>query len=406
MTGSRNLPIARATRAITFAGALVAIAGVPLAAQQAAVTKGWQGWIGCWATQSSASSPIALAGGPFVCVLPTSDANVVDVATVAEGKVIARQRIDASGKALPIDAKECTGTKLGHWSADGRRVFLRADAVCGGTSLTTTGILAMTPNGEWLDIQSNAAGGGSSLRVIRYADAGMPSSIPTEIASVLNAREVAVQGARVAAGAPIGTSAVIEATKLADSSVVAAWLLERQQPFRIDASQLVSLAESGVPAAVTDAMVAVSNPKVFAVARPSPEAARADDIAGRRIYLTLDRYDPFATRYGYGYDPYRSGYGYGYGYGYGLAPGYGYSGYYNSAPIIIVRGAAQTSSQTPGHMVKGRGFVPDQPTSPSPSSSRASTSTSSGSSSGNTGSSSTSQPASQGSTERTAKPRP
>lgn len=402
MTGSRNLFIARATRAVTVAGALVGLAAAPLAAQQPSAARGWQGWIGCWTAEANRSSPIVLAGGPFVCVLPTSDANVVEVATVADGKVVSRQHIDASGEARPIDAKDCTGTKLGHWSADGRRLFLKADAVCGGTALTTTGIISMTPDGEWLDIQSNAAGGGSSLRVIRYADAGMPSSIPTEIASVLNAREVAVQGARVAAGAPVGASAVIEATRLADSSVVAAWLLERQQPFRLDASLLVSLAESGVPATVTDAMVAVSNPKVFAVARPPSGAASETDVAKRRVYLTLDRYDPFSMRYGYGYDPYRYGY-YGYGYGYGLSPGYGYPGYYNSAPIIIVRNAAPASNQTSGRMVKGRGFVPDAPTPPSPSSTRASTSSSSDGSSGSSG---TSTSSSQGSSERTAKPRP
>jgi hypothetical protein len=278
--------------------------------------------------------------------------------------------------------------------------------------------MAMSPAGEWLDVQGVAAGGDEGVRVARYRDAGVPSAVPAAIASAIRARATATLGARYFAGATIGSTAVIEASRAATPAVVEAWLLERGQAFALDARELVRLADAGVPARVTDAMVAVSNPDKFAVARPEDTARRRgivdDEIVGRRVYVYMD---PMYSPYRWGYTPY--GYGYGYGYGpYGYSPlgygGYGYgSGYYGYpgyvAPIVIV------NPQTPvthGQAVKGRGYTQSgSGTSAQPSSSRGTSSQPSSSSSGSSSSSSSGSSSSQPRSDpapapRTAHPRP
>ena len=384
-------------------------------AQEARVGPKWLGWVGCW-TASVPGAPATDNDG-VVCVTPSGQGrDAVDVTTIRDAKVVSTQRIDASGAERPLDAKGCTGTQRASWSADERRVYLRSSSTCDGLKSTTSGILSMTATGEWLDVRGVSSYGSEGVRVARYRDAGIPASVPAEIATALRERSGGVESARVAAGAPIGANGVIEASRAADSTVVAAWLLEREQRFGLDAKTLVQLAEAGVPGAVTDALVAVSNPNAFRLARASQETDAITTDApttGRRVSATAYPYDPwmwgslgmdYGYRYGYPYG-YRSGYG---GYGYGYNNGY-YGGY--APPIIIVNGDTRNGST--GQMVKGRGYTQtgggatgtarERPSrapssapssSPSPSSGSSGGSSSSGSSSGGS--------SSEG---RTAKPR-
>jgi hypothetical protein len=399
-------------RSAAVMAALVALVTGVAGAQQAAGS--WQGWLGCWTAGPAIAGISPSSVAPLVCITPTANANVVEVATVSGDKVVSTQRIDASGRELPMDAKGCIGTQRAQWSADGRRVYLKAVAKCDGMERVTSGIMAMSPAGEWLDVQGVAAGSDEGVRVGRYRDAGVPSAVPEAIAAALRDRGTASQGARFAAGATIGSSAVIEASRTVTPAVVEAWLMERGQLFALDANELVRLADAGVPARVTDAMVAVSNPGVFAVARPdgSSRSSRArrdeDDIVGRRIYVYMD---PAYSPYGWGYAPY--GYGYGYGYGpYGYSPlgygGYGYgSGYYGYpgylAPIVVVN--PQQPALQRGQAVKGRGYTQGEPsgTTATPSSSRGTESSASGSSSSQPA---RSDPPRSEPAPRTAQPRP
>lgn len=370
----------------------------------------WQAWAGCWTsagpTEAYGSSQFA---APIVCVLPTSNSDVVEVATIADGKVAKRDTIDASGIAKGIHTKDCDGSQVARWSADERRVYLSSSTTCFGMKSSVSSILGMSEKGEWLDIRGVNAGDGESVRVARYRDIGLPGSVPAEITDVLRARSGSASGARVAAGAKIGTTAVTEASKAADEAVVEAWLLERGQRFALNANTLVEMSDAGMPARVTDALVAVSNPTAFNLARTEP--ANRSDVAdddvryGRRIPVYLDPYDPWGYGYSrYGYSRYGQ-YGYGSPYGYG---GYGYYGGY-SGPIIIVTGnqPGGTAQITNPQVVRGRGYTQNSGTassgrsgSPSTESSPSSSSTSSSSQGQQT------QQQAQPSTQRTAKPRP
>jgi hypothetical protein len=400
-------------RSAAAAASLITLAAGSAGAQQ--LSGSWQGWLGCWTAGPAIGGISPSSVAPLVCITPTSDANVVEVTTISEEKVVATQRIDASGRELPMEAKGCTGTQRAQWSADGRRVYLKAVGTCDGAERVTSGIIAMSPAGEWLDVQGVSVGKEEGVRVARYRDAGVPSSVPAEVAATLRDRGVSTQSARFIAGGTVGSSAVIEASRAATPAVVEAWLLERGQNFGIDAAELVRLADAGVPARVTDALVAVSNPGAFAMTRADEQTRNRgrsldDEIAGRRIYVFMD---PAYSPYRWGYNPYAYGYGpYGYsplgyrGYGYGYGSGYyGYPGY---VPPVVIVNPGQTA-QPRGQAVRGRGYTqPDaSPTTAQPSSTRASERSSSSGASSSSGSSSgsSSQPRSEPA-PRTAHPKP
>lgn len=392
----------------TSAIAIVALASSVAGAQQASASSRWQGYLGCWTAAAMGESyGSAQFAAPIVCITPTANPDAVELATIAEGKVVATERIDASGVAAALEIKDCAGTKTARWSNDERRVFLQSSMTCNGAASTATSILSMTGRGEWIDVRGVAAGGNQNIRVARYRDVGLPSSVPTEIANALRANVNSVHAARVAAGSPYSLLAVQEAALIADSSIVEAWLLERGERFNVKAEHLVALADAGVPAKVIDAIVAVSNPGQFALARSEGASAPGndDDVVGRRQTVIMDRYDPWSygySRYGYGYGYGNPGYGYGYG-GYYGGYGYGYGG-----PIVIVSpGQGGINQLGQPQVVKGRGYTQNQPGS---SSTRTGGERSGSSSSAGTGSSASTSPApaqqSQPAEQRTAKPRP
>ena len=400
---------------------LLAVAASAANAQQATaqqVSSGpkWRGWTGCWTPVAAPAAAVTESAPPavLVCITPTTNTDVVDVSTVAEGKIVSLQKLDASGREQPLTAKGCTGVQRATWSTDERRLYLKSSSNCEGLRTTTSAILSMTAAGEWLDVRGVNAYGDENVRIARYRDAGTPSNLPVEITDALQMMSgPPSESARIAAGAPVGTNAVIEATRSADSSVVAAWLLERGQPFTLNAATLLQLSRSGIPGNVSDAMVAVSYPKAFQVARADRADLRdeRDAYAGRRITAVVDRgfYDPYGWGYSaYGYGMNRYGYGYGSGYGSGYyGGGYYGGGYY--APIVIIRDPNATAAGRP-QVVKGRGYTQNTEASrPSSSDGQRSSGSSSGSSSSSpssAGSSSSGSSESSGSSGRTAKPRP
>src|SRR5215213_2744274 len=337
------------------------LAATSATAQQTRVGPKWQAWVGCWTASVPGASAFATPAesGTIVCITPSAQGgDAVDVTTVGDGKVVSTQRIDASGADRPLEAKGCTGVRRASWSADERRLYLRSSSTCDGLKSSTSSILSMTATGEWLDVRGVSSYGDVNVRVARYRDAGIPSALPAEVASALRERGAGSETARIAAGAPIGTTGVIEASRAADSTVVAAWLLEREQRFALDAKTLVQLAEARVPGTVTD-------PGVFRLARVSNQndAIRTDATgrrSGRRVSAMAYPYDPWSwgslgLDYGYRYG-YPIGYGYGSGvYGYGYNNGY-YGGY--APPIIIVNGTTQGQSR--GQLVKGHGYTQTQ----------------------------------------------
>ncbi|HYX82561.1 MAG TPA: hypothetical protein VE714_09225 [Gemmatimonadales bacterium] len=397
---------------LLLAAALVSIAP-SMRAQNTTVDSRWLAFLGCWEPVANAKS--------LLCVVPAGT-STVDLLTIKKGEVVARERIAPTGQRTETIQGDCTGWQTADWSTIAIRVYLRSTDTCaGGITREGSAIIAMTGDGtgEWVYIQGvslGAAYGQTGVHVQRYREASTDSvTLPDEVKAALPYAVAASMRARTAALAPVAINDVVEASRKVDPAVVQAWLIQRNQPFFVDAKKLVALADAGVPSSVIDLVVALSYPKRFAI---NAASRQGELLSGRRGDTTygvsafdrscaempywLDPYDDCMGRYG------RYGYGYGYGYdGYGYP--YGYDWYFGG-PVIVYNpsggggGGSGGTARSHGRVINGQGYTGGTdagnnaiPRSPEP---RATTSgASSPSTSKNSGSGSSS-------TERTAHRRP
>lgn len=337
-------------------------------AQEPATTDGrWLPLVGCWAPAEGGAGPSA------VCVLPAGG-SAVELLTVSDGQVRERERIDASGAALPTARDGCAGTDEARWSGDGRRLYLRSAHTCDGVKLGATGLIGMVSPDEWLDVRgASMAGGPPDVRVRRYRQLVDRRAVPADLLARLDAaaRPMLQPAARASAAAGVGTEAVAEAARAVDPAVAEAWVLARGREFAVDARRLEAMADAEVPDRVIDAVVAVSFPRHFvidAAREVAPREAVPDSTRpvtvpiygvgtlNRPLYCESIMYS--ARRECWGNSPlgwsqqqyadawgYLPGPWYGYGYGSGFNP-YG-------PPVIVTRGDAPPR----GRAVKGRGYT-------------------------------------------------
>jgi hypothetical protein len=413
---TRTDTIGRSVVASAVLAAVLVVGGARSSQAQSAQTDPrWQAWLGCWeaSTDAQAHPLIGSAQLPMMCVLPVAGASTVDVVNVVDGKVTQRQRVATTGQRVQGTKQSCNGWDSAEWSASGKRVYLRSEYTCpGDIKRATSGVIAIAPTGEWLDVEAVASGGNSGVRVARYREARNTASLPTEIMASLDGMKMASGAARTAAAASLTDAEIVEAAHHLDARVMQAWLVEREEGFSLDAKRLTQFSDAGVPSDVIDVMVALTYPRVFAVNRRTLQGEYRQPDADQRVVVGSGRtvgpiyadWDPF-----FGYDAYsRYGYGYSaYGYSpYGYSP-FGYNNWYvgNRPIVVVVRGSPADQTPAPeGRAVKGRGYTRGTGDGSSSGSARPSGS-SGGSSSGSSGSSGSTGSTSSGST-RTAHPRP
>ncbi|MGQ0560814.1 MAG: hypothetical protein ACT443_02955 [Gemmatimonadota bacterium] len=361
-----------------------ALTALPL--PQLDLDDGWLAWQGCWRASGDQM-------GSMVCIVPAGAG--VRMRTIAKGVTTSEVTLVADGVARPIAREGCTGTQQARWSDDRQRLFLRSQMTCGESmQRTVDGIMAMQ-TGAWLSVQAVTSGSNTTTHVERFTEAD-PASMPAEIAASLSANRLARETARWAAGAWVDLADIREAVAETDVTAVTSWLTALNQTFDLTGEKLVQLADAGVPPAVIDVLVAVSNPEHFAV--KTPRARVADDerpFYGSSCYGSRDPWLGPMGYYSYGYDQCY------YGYSRGYSPfGFNRWGWGYSTPVVVVR---EPVTRNPSARVTRNGYtkggssgssIPrDNSTVSRPSSGGSSTgSASSGGSSGS-------------STGRTAKPR-
>jgi len=381
-------------------------------AQQPQMDLRWEPWLGCWsAVEGSVPNPTGQA--PTVCVVPAGRG--VDVLTVMDTAIVARDHIEGLAERHEVSRESCTGWETDTWSAQGDRLYRTSEYTCpGDVKRTASEVFAITPDWDWLDVQGLSARGAMGVRTIRYRTAAVPAV--TEIAAALGAHPFGA--ARAMASMPPRPADVVEASHEADPAVVEAWLAEEGEAFPLNGKQLEALADSGVPPRVIDVMVALTYPGAFTVAAPSARAALTTATARRPVPDTMyasrepyaglygppfgwgwDYYSPWSwSLYGYYspffYSPYGQFAPYGYG-GYGAYGGYyPYGGYYYGGGTVIVQTTPSGSGNPPpphGRIVKGKGYDYGQSGTPAPRTGSTSNEGSSGSS-GSSGSAPASAP--------------
>jgi hypothetical protein len=232
--------------------ALGMFAGSARAQESRAAGAGFFPFVGCWRADSVASSGEALS-----CVVPMQSSADVELVNVIDGRIADRQRIAASGRPSAVDDQGCRGEQQASSSSLPRRVYLRAEFICAPNGMAggQTTLMSILPSGERLDVESIRSGVGSITRVQRFRDAGVPASLPRDIAMRLGKQRLAVMTARAEAASPLQTSDVIEALHHTDSSVVRAWLVATAQHFQLSGEQVAALVRAEVPAPVLQAML-------------------------------------------------------------------------------------------------------------------------------------------------------
>lgn len=444
-----TLQISNSTRArlmiATSASALVAslVFSPAASAQSQTVDARWQPFLGCWVPdETSAAIGTNSVSGSMICVVPVQNGPSVDIVTISNRVVTNRDRITVNGERVAKKAEECNGFETANWSADGFRIFTRSEFACGNNvNVKGSGVFALSSTGDWVQVQGSTVGLAGGARVVRFRPADValaPGSIVSDssVVTTVPAQSGFAQLAlRSAARKPMDAKALLDMSKNVDEQVTQAWLSEFGTATKLNARELVALADAGMPTAITDMMVAMANPERFQLRTRSPDAAAstqlsaADQMYAQRCNLDY-RFDPrfdmsgslmseydrryCLSRYGMGPFGYFDSWRYGLGYGYNR---YGYNGYngsnyyYGSQPIIIVtRNPDGDIPLTRGRAVKGGGYssgssgssTPRQTQGATTSGSSSSGSSSSGSSSGGSGASSSGGD----SGARTAKPRP
>lgn len=400
----------------------------------------FQPWLGCWRSTMSAAPDQGVVP-TRACVLPSLTVpGSVDITLFATDSLLSRIAIPRPGTTRERTLDECRGTETSQWLASESRLMLRANLTCArGTPRTETALMTITPAGEWMHLQHMDAGTNSATSVARFRfDAEGTDRDGRMLGDIVSTPTL-----RLAAGGRVSGEEVLDVAKHVPVRLTEAWLTEMHQPFDLDGKQLIRLADAGMPERVVDLMVALSNPRAFAVGGRSASGefvsaqARADytpqSIVSTRGSSACRFADDFCYgalgygawgmgwAYGRGIDPWgfpypRYGYGFGNMYGYGFGSPY-YGNYYGNNPVIIVTnpggggsGGNGYSGTTRGRAVNGQGYTRGSTSAPMTTrtstqsapwsgGSGGSTSTGGGSSAGSSGGSS------GGGEARTAKPR-
>ena len=227
----------------------------------------WRPWLGCWSTVSPGTARP-------VCVVPAPGTSAVDIVVVGDGKVASREHIEANGERRRSERDGCTGWESARWSSDSRRVYLQSEFECSsGQKRTSSGLIAMSPQGEWLDIVGVTLGDNTGVRVLRHRAMGPTPIVPPEVTAALEGTAPPFGDAAIrnSVGGAVETDAIAEASGQLKPQVVEAWLSESGQEFTVDAKRLIALAAAKVPDRIIDVIVALSYPTAFAV-RPSSTA--------------------------------------------------------------------------------------------------------------------------------------
>ena len=287
----------------------------------------WLPWMGCWQLVEETGQPadigreLPFAGRALACVAPAEEsgaveASAVTLTSITEGEPIFQETLRADGRQHPVNEPECSGWRQNTWSADGARIFTRAELDCGTQDTRIVSGLGLMPNpSTWLDLELIDAGGYGVVTIRRYRRASNETTADlgaTPLSDELSAR--VLSAARIATTVGLSLDDAIEAGQHVEPAVLEALIVETRPGFALDAQALLQLADGGVSPDVIDLMVALAFPDQFVVNR---SIASPPPVQGGAY-----PYPPTWAGYGrgYGYEPWYSYYSSPFGYYYGAAP--------------------------------------------------------------------------------------
>ena len=308
-------------------------AAAPAAAQADAAAEPldarWRPWLGCWqlweeqldpSATDDESESAALLDRTVICVRPNAGGRGVNLTAAAGEEMLVDRTLVPDGVERDVREPDCTGRERNTWSADGRRLFTRAEVQCGDQPVRrASGVSLLSTPATWVDVQVVEVGGRELLEVRRYA----PVPDPEQAArlgppSGLGAAPAAIQRARRASAAQPDLSDVLDASEKTSPRVVEALLAETEPRLALDRDALVALDDAGINGGVIDLLVALAYPDRFVVERRDRGGAWSSGGWGGfsgyhdPIWYSGNYYPYYVTPLGYyfwsrGYDPYLFG---------------------------------------------------------------------------------------------------
>lgn len=253
----------RSISSLLGAVALLLAASVPALGQQAPnAAHPWAAFYGCWAPANDARTLVV------TCVLPAEESRwEVEQLSVVGGNIVSAVSLRADSTRQAIDAESCRGWETAAFSADGSRVYTRGTATCAETTeQLTSGVLSITPEGQFLQVAAVRVGDQHTLTTQRFALLRWVE-VPLVAQDRLAKLAVMADGARTAAARPLDLNVVEDALQSADARVVEAWMAETgtaNSGFRVTRRDLERLVAMKAPTRIIDMSVALANPKWFA----------------------------------------------------------------------------------------------------------------------------------------------
>lgn len=319
----------------------------------------WLPWMGCWrlaeerigTADEGTESPEPME----VCITPAEEGRGAALTAHGDGEALLQRALVADGARRDVTEGDCAGWERREWSADGHRLFTRAEIRCGTEPpRRMSGISLLVNRSTWVDVQGVAIDDRRHVEIRRYR----PAPADDALEARLPAAPRELREARQAAAGPLTLAGVREATARADSHVVEALLTESEPKLPLDARTLIELDDAGVDGGVIDLLVALAYPEQFVVERRAGGSGGGGGGWGTGwggyggayapIYYSGAMYGMYAP-WGYGgywYSPYWNGYGY--------RPGVG-------GPGVGVRSDGSVRSDGPTRVIDGRGFTRVQP---------------------------------------------
>ncbi len=234
----------------------------------------WPAWLGCWQLveervreeweTDSPQQRLVPAPGAAVCVSPTNQPDAVRLTTTIASQSTLEDTIVADGRQHPLREPGCEGTQRTEWSANGLRLFARAELTCGGTTRTVSGMAMIDAARLWTDVQVVEESGRETIRVRRYRRAPDQEKASSGLPKPDVARSL---GSMARHAATLTIDEVKEVARKLPLGALEAVLLETGASFPLNGRRLLELDDAGVPDRIIDLMVALSFPDRFVIER-------------------------------------------------------------------------------------------------------------------------------------------
>src|SRR6476620_4706759 len=144
----------------------------------------WTPWVGCWQASSRDAITMELApnkAAPVVCFIPSAGSATVDLVTINGDRAAEPERVAANGTRRAVNRDGCKGWETAECSPEAKRIYVRSEPLCtGNRTRTSTGIMSMSPNGEWLDVQGVKVDAHNGVRVAHYGRVPAPPPLSAD----------------------------------------------------------------------------------------------------------------------------------------------------------------------------------------------------------------------------------